>query len=203
MPWRRLNVENNRVLALKRKRSAIKDRKQGKLFKLTSAEGKTIKLWGCEVFPKDFKMLAERKLMGSLIQRLETVEVIEFMKEREKKKSSFPTHTRLGKFFKGAYLLTFICSPLKDLLLYIIIHPSYNHLHNDRWGLKYTNVWKRRMTGRNRQTGLRRSSSGVHPSDFPTAEPDRQVAAKAAYQTASCTQIGLNYRSIDHPPGSL
>lgn len=31
-------------------------------------------------------MLAERKLMGSLIQRLETVEVIEFMKEREKKK---------------------------------------------------------------------------------------------------------------------
>lgn len=97
---------------------------------MTSAEGKTIKLWGCEVFPKDFKMLAERKLMASLIQRLGTVEVIEFMKE--KKKAAFLLTQGLASSSKGPISSHLSAvSPLKDLLLYVIIHPSYNHLHND------------------------------------------------------------------------
>lgn len=98
------------------------------MFKLTSAEGKIVKVWGCVVFPKDLEMLRERKLMGSHIQRLETVEVIEFMNE---KKNSLPTNTRLGNFFKGPISHLSAVSPLKELLLYIIIHPSYNHLHNE------------------------------------------------------------------------
>lgn len=44
-------------------------------------------------------MLAERKLMGSLIQRLETVEVIEFMKEE--KKAAFPLTQDLASSSKG------------------------------------------------------------------------------------------------------
>lgn len=87
-----------------------------------------MKLWGCEVFPKDFKMIAERKLMGSLIQRLETVEVIEFMKEE--KKAAFLLTQDLASSSKGPISSHLSAvSPLKDL--YIIIHPSDNHLHND------------------------------------------------------------------------
>lgn len=81
---RQINVENNFSFRPKTKKGfSIKDRKRGKLFKLTSAEGKIIKVWGCVAFPKDLEMLRERKLMGSHIQRLETVEVIEFMNEKK------------------------------------------------------------------------------------------------------------------------
>lgn len=90
--------------------------------------------------------------MASLIQRLGTVEVIEFMKE--KKKAAFLLTQGLASSSKGPISSHLSAvSPLKDLLLYVIIHPSYNHLHNDHWGLKYVNVGKRRMTGWNRQTG--------------------------------------------------
>lgn len=67
------------------------------------------------------------------------------------------------------------------------------------------NVWKCRLTGwnRNRKPGLSRTISVVHQSDFPTAEPDCQVAERAGYQTASCTQMSLYYMWIDYHPSSL
>lgn len=126
--------------------------------------------------------------MGSLILRLETVEVIEFFL-----KKSFPTDTSLGKFFRGA-CLTSAVSPLTDLLLDIILHPSYKCY--DHRGLKHMNVCKCKTDWIEEK-----SLGGVElaPSSISHTLLLQNHTEHAGYRTASCTQISLYYRWIDHP----
>lgn len=166
------------VLALKKKllwrRSAIKEGEQGKLFYLISAEGKIIKV----VSPRIKIKKRASNTRGYWVH--------------EGKKNSFPRNTWLGRFFRGAHLLPFICSgsikgPPPPVCNYT---SSSQPLSVYITTAEDSNIW---MLVHRGWTG-QEDGAQEKQQDWRTVRegwwPD-------------CVQITLNYSSIDYQPGSL